>query len=894
MRTLLTAQDWLRLQQIFDVAVELNPAERTRYLEESCSDDPALRQRIESLLHSIDAGTGFSEIVGRGAAEAMLPKLPGIGERLGPYEVTAVLGQGGMGVVYRAHRADEEYTKQAAIKVASFGLLTSELRQRFIRERQILANLDHPNIARLLDGGTTAEGMPFVVMEFVAGKPIDEYCAERGLGRRAVLTLMIEVARAVDYAHRHLVVHRDLKPDNILITAEGQPKLLDFGIAKVLDPVASGLDGAQTMDAARLLTPDYASPEQVRGETITTATDVYQLGVLLYVLLVGCRPFAATSASIGGLERMICETAPPKPHLDPDLDRIVLQALEKDPRRRYSSAEALAEDLERYLGGFPVRARTSSFSYRTGKFVGRHKIAVGAAVFLLLLIVGFSVGIALLASRLAKQRNQAQVQLRRSERVSKLLEDVFASNNPNAAQGKAPTARELLDHGTEEVSKTLENEPEVQASLYATLGHIYDNLGAIDRAEELIRRSLSIRRKQFGDRSIETAASLTDEADLLIDKGEYREGEKLARESLAVREALLGNSSQEVAETLNYLAMAVGYQGRPAEAEELFRRSVATWEQLPTPPTEDMTEAMHNLSGMLWRRGDMDGAEALARKEVALARKNFGEDTSATADALEMLGGILRDTGKHAEALSDLKECLAIDRKILDAGNFSIADAEMMIGQEFRDEGTYREAERTLTDAQRIFASALGEDSYRSAQAQTELSYLYEEEGEWARAEILSRTALATMLARTGTDSPDTANTENLLAAVLTARGKLDEAGVLLDTARSVAQKIDRGKGLDSAAIDVTRGKWLTAQRRLPEAESALKEALAIDKAVLSPGHPTVAGDMEELARVLLRAQKKEEAHLLLNEALAIRIKTSPPGAPTLRKTQELLAQSQS
>ncbi len=362
MRTLLTAQDWIRLQQIFDVAVEMKPAERASYLEESCGDDLALRQRIESLLHSIDADTGLSEIVGRGAAEAMRSTLPVIGERLGPYEITAVLGQGGMGVVYRAHRADEEYTKEVAIKVASFGLLTPELRQRFIRERQILANLDHPNIARLLDGGTTAEGVPFVVMEFIAGQPIDEYCAKHGLGRRAVLMLMIEVARAVDYAHRHLVVHRDLKPDNILITEEGDPKLLDFGIAKALDPEASGLDGVKTMDAARLLTPDYASPEQVRGGAITTATDVYQLGVLLYLLLVGKRPFAVAAASMGELERMICESPPSKPNLGADLDRIVLQALEKDPRRRYSSAEALAEDLERYLGGCPVRARACSLS----------------------------------------------------------------------------------------------------------------------------------------------------------------------------------------------------------------------------------------------------------------------------------------------------------------------------------------------------------------------------------------------------------------------------------------------------------------------------------------------------------------------------------------------------
>ena len=459
MKTILSTADWTHLQEVFDVAVNLAEADRDQYLNQACRDSPGLRTRVDSLLTAIEQETSVGRVIGAAASNSFEASQPEIGGHLGHYRITSMIGHGGMGIVYRAVRADDEYQKEVAIKVVTMGLLAPELRQRFLAERQILANLDHPNIARLLDGGTTNEGIPYVVMELVEGQPIDAYCESAKLDRRQRIQLMVNVARSIDYAHRHLVVHRDLKPENLHVTGDGIPKLLDFGIAKALNPDTLDLGASLTADAARLMTPEYASPEQIQGQAITTATDIYQLGILLYLLLTGRRPFQSASKTMGELERAICETSPPRPGIDPDIDRILLQALEKDPHRRYSSAEALAEDLERYLGGFPVKARTGSFAYRARKFVSRHKLAVSAAALFAMLIVGFSIGMALLARSLEQQCNEARIQLERSERVSQLLEDVFGGADPDSAQGRNVTARELLDKGTGEVSRTLGKSP---------------------------------------------------------------------------------------------------------------------------------------------------------------------------------------------------------------------------------------------------------------------------------------------------------------------------------------------------------------------------------------------------------------------------------------------------
>src|SRR5215470_5019015 len=383
------AAGWPLVKDVFQAALDRPPEERAAFLDSACAGDDALRREVESLLVAQREAGAF---LSRPAALPAPPELEG--RRVGPYRVLGPIGRGGMGVVYRAVRDDDVFRKTVALKVVAGGASAEHLR-RLAHERQILGRLQHPNIATILDGGTTDEGQPYLVMEYVEGEAIDAYCAARGLGTRERLEMFRTVCSAVQYAHQNLVVHRDLKPQNVLVTPDGQPKLLDFGIAKLL---AAGVDPDETPTATLLpmMTPEYASPEQVRGEAVTTASDVYSLGVVLYELLTGARPYSVRTGSLQEIVRVVCDTQPavpsaaaPQAHgVRGDLDTIVLKALRKEPARRYASAQELADDLRRYLEGRPVLARKDTVGYRVGKFVGRHRVGVAAAALVAASLVG--------------------------------------------------------------------------------------------------------------------------------------------------------------------------------------------------------------------------------------------------------------------------------------------------------------------------------------------------------------------------------------------------------------------------------------------------------------------------------------------------------------------------
>ena len=450
---------WQRLEKLFYAALEMQPAERAQFLDQACVGDTGMRVQVESLLAAAGRTDGFLDRPVLEAVQEVAFSGAAVGLHIGAYKILRVIGEGGMGIVYLASRADDLYQKQVAIKVvrAGFGLNAAML-LRFGSERQILANLDHPNIARLFDGGA-ADGMPYLVMEYVDGIPIDRFCQSRQLNLTQRLQLFCEVCSAVDYAHKNLVVHRDIKPVNILVTADGVPKLLDFGIAKLLDEELAGQGQTRTVD--RFMTPEYASPEQLRGEQVTTATDVYALGVLLYELLTGERLFRLKTASPLEIFEIICEREPAAPseapiaddlHATPygrrslrgDLDNIVLTAVRKEPSRRYVSVAALAADIQAYLKGYPVQARTHGWIYRSGKFIRRHKAAVAATAAMVLALIAFSIGMGLLARRATREKLTAQ-------RESEFLAGVFQAATPDESQGKEITARQLLDQAAKRI-----------------------------------------------------------------------------------------------------------------------------------------------------------------------------------------------------------------------------------------------------------------------------------------------------------------------------------------------------------------------------------------------------------------------------------------------------------
>ncbi|MGH9854401.1 MAG: serine/threonine protein kinase, partial [Blastocatellia bacterium] len=548
---------WQHIEELFRTVVARPTAERESYLTQACNGDEELRREVLSLLARDTAEDFIREQIATAAvAFAAKPKDDLTGERIGPYRVTRLIGRGGMGAVYEAERDDEQFRQQVAIKIIKRGMDTDFVRDRFLRERQILASLDHPHIARLFDGGATPDGLPYFVMEFVAGDPITAYCRRHQLSVSEKLKLFRKVCSAVQHAHQKLVVHRDLKPSNILITEDGAPKLLDFGIAKLLSPDVSQAH-TRTETAIRLMTPEYASPEQARGQAVATTTDVYSLGVVLYELLTKRRPLEFKTYSPAEIERAICDTEIEEPskvvsrmgdaptrlarQLAGDLDNILLMAMRKEPERRYQSVEQFSEDLRRHLGRMPVVARKDTFGYRAGKLIRRHKAGVAILALLAILAVAMTVQ----AVRIGRERDRANQEAATAQAVTQSLVAMFEAADPSKARGSVITARELLDQGAEKVVRELKDQPAVQAKLLDTIGQLYQSIGLYDREQPLLEEALKLRRRALGDEHPDVATSLNHLAEVVRLKGDYAKSESLLREALALRRKLLGEESPE-------------------------------------------------------------------------------------------------------------------------------------------------------------------------------------------------------------------------------------------------------------------------------------------------------------------------------------------------------------
>jgi serine/threonine-protein kinase len=711
---------WQQVKRVFQSVYELEPGQRAGFLDQACTSDAELRREVESLLAAGTAAPPFLETPALASFGDLLtldsPESL-IGQRVGPYELSRVIASGGMGTVYLGVRVDKQFEQKVAIKFIKRGMASSDCVQRFRRERQTLAGLDHPNIARLLDGAATHEGLPYLVMEYVEGKPIDEYCDEHCLSTVQRLTLFEKVCGAVHYAHQNLVVHRDLKPSNIFVTPEGVPKLLDFGIAKVLAPAPeSDRRGAASTLQARM-TPEYASPEQIRGEPITTATDVYSLGVVLYELLTGHRPYRAKSRLLHELARTICEEEPVRPstavrrveevsttvggapelltpelvsrrrgvqpdklrrRLSGDIDAIVLMALRKEPQRRYVSVERFSEDIRRHLEGLPVQARHSTFGYRSAKFIRRHKAGVAAAaVVALSLLVGIAAtawaadvasherDAAVQARQFAQQEAaNARVEAHKSERVTSFLQNMLAAASPGR-DGPDVTVGALLDEAAVRVATEFGDDPEVESAVRTAIGETYVELGRYAEAEPHLRAALAIQRQIHGEEHWDVAKSLNSLGVLLHAKGDYAAAQSCLEQALAMHRKIYGNEHPDVAQDLNNLAVVLRVQGADAQAEPMLRQALAIRRHLYGEEHLETAETLNNLANLLRSRNDFAGAEPLCREVLAVRRKLLGGEHPDVAQAINNLAVVLAAQGRLTEAEPLLRESLDLYRKLL-------------------------------------------------------------------------------------------------------------------------------------------------------------------------------------------------------------------------------------
>jgi len=807
---------WQQIQSLFEQVVDKAPSERAARLMSSCGDDAELRRSVESLLAS-DQRTEdpLMNAIGE-AAESLLVEHQDrlVGTHIGHYRIVSILGHGGMSTVYRGERDDSRYQQTVAIKVLHHATLHPRLRSRLHSERHILATLAHPSIARLIDSGDLEDGTPYLVMEHVDGESIDAYCDSRTLFVRERLELFVQVCEAVQYAHRNLVVHRDIKAANILVTREGTPKLLDFGIAKLLAPESLSHTVPVTRLQERILTPENAAPEQVLGRPITTATDIYGLGVLLYQLLTGRSPYRLLSYSQLQLERAICMDDPMRPsqmvvaklgdetdadrsrisdrrglspqrlraRLSGDLDAIVAMAMRKEPDRRYPSVESLADDLNRHLLGKPVLARQGDWRYNTAKFMRRHLLAVftiAAAFFGLAVIAGVTLWqnhrIELAREATAQERDRAQ-------QVSAFLVDVFSQADPFNAQGHEPTAKDLLDRGAAKITGNLTLQPEVRAQLLESIGLAYRRQGLSERAIPLFEQSVAIRRAENPLDSHRMAAALANLARALTDGGHLISAEAYLQQALDLSRK--GDDSAPSVETADILVQfgqfALNAKSEPERAGKMFGEALGIYRS--TLGTQHLSVAA-TLSGLAYTAvwvDDFASAEQYQRQAIEIFQATVGRNYPDHAVALASLGYILTQRGEYAEAEQLLKEALQIERNVFGEDNERLAQTESHLAMLYDRQGDSGRAIEAMQSAVRIASARLGLSHYLTGYYLDSLASIHLKANDLAAAEDYARQALAVYARSLPAQHLYIASTRQLLGEALLRRGSLAAAEIEL------------------------------------------------------------------------------------------------------------------
>jgi serine/threonine-protein kinase len=854
-------------------------------------------ERDERLAHALEAGPGVERVTAffpedGGSAGEGFGAVSLEGERVGPWRLGRVLGEGGMGVVYEGERDDGTYEQRVAVKFVRLSA-SPQARWRFERERRLLARLTHPHIARLLGGGVTERGDPYLVMEFAAGTPITDYADAQRLGVRERVQLLQSVCRAVQHAHARFVVHRDLKPSNVLVDQgeEGgekgtaQPKLLDFGVATLTDVDAAGADADEafrTVEAAPH-TPAYAAPEQIRGEAATAQTDVYALGVLLYELLAGTRPHeAAAEASPGtsarrdrsdrrarkqALAQRVLEETAPRPSqaasetaavtrgatperlrrsLRGDLDAICLKALEKDPARRYASAEAFAEDLGRYLGGLPVEAQVPSLGYRAARFVRRRRlpVALGALAFLALLT--FSAVLAFQQSELRAERNAAQAEAAKAEEVVGYLVSLFAAADPNESLGADVTARELLERGRERLTE-LEDQPEVQAELSHALARVHNELGEFDGARSLAESAIATWRRMGARVSVDLATTLTLLGTVAWEQGELDD----AAEALTEATAILAAQGEDLRLSDALLGFGIAQQaaGNLAAADSLIGLALeARHRALGDEPDESLPSMYATLGLVRVNQARYVEGDSLYRIGLALAREVFGGEHPEVTNNLYNLANLNVRMGRSEEAEPLLREVLALDRKQLGERHPYVAYTLGSLGGVLGDLQRYDEGEALLREAVSINREALGEAHPQTAYRMMDLASLLSTRGDPQEALDAYERALAVLREAHPDGHFVIATALHNMGSTLNSMGDYDRALLLLREALELRTRL---LGEDHGGNGTTlawMGDAYAGLGREGEARSAYERSLAILEATLPEDHPRLASTREKLA----------------------------------------------
>jgi serine/threonine protein kinase/tetratricopeptide (TPR) repeat protein len=879
----MSIENWQRVKELLDQAIELAPEQRAKFIDEACGSNDVLRAELESLL---SVGDGISADFLQSPLsrdlkqdldriEATGSLVPGqlIAQR---FQLIRKLGEGGMGQVWLAEQTSP-VRRQVALKLIKAGMYDEAVVQRFQSERQSLAMMDHPAIAKVFDAGATPQGQPYLVMEFVPGLPITEYCDQHKLKIRERLELFIHACEGVQHAHQKAIIHRDLKPSNILVLevdGNPMPRIIDFGLAKTTAPQ---LSGEFTQLGQFIGTPGYMSPEQVNlsGRDIDTRTDVYTLGVVLYVLLTGLQPFETKRREKPSLEewlRQLREEEPPSPStkvsgdkdtssataearstepkqlvslLRGDLDWITVKALERDRTHRYGTPSELAADLRRYLNHEPVMARPATPSYRLRKYIRRHQVAMSVSAVLLVMLAVFS-GVQTLQLRettrerdhAKQERDRANQERDRATRITDFMTGMFKVSDPSEARGNSVTAREILDKASNDLGKGLTQDPDVQSQMLHDMASTYTNLGLNARAHELAQRALDARLMLHGSDDPKTLESMAQLGLILHQEGHNLEAEKLEREALASERRVLGVEAPLTLETMDDLAVALKPLGRLSEAESIEREVVEVGTRTLGPENALTLRSMGHLGSVLFYEARYADAERVLRQALDIEDRIWGEDHPETLKALTMLAITIQDQGREAEAELLYRQVLITSEHVLGSQHRSTAGAMINLGSILSNEGHLVEAEKLIRDGVAVLSRIVGREHALTLTGQLNLAQVLFREGHIHDAERLQRETMAAEIRAYGPESPDTLSSRADLAETLIREG------------------------------------------RYSEAERLARETFAIQRRTLGPQHPDTLGTLQQLTTAMAFNRHYTEASQLFRDVIDKGANHSGQGKP--------------
>ena len=753
----MTTDQWNKIESIVDTALDCPDDRRDAFVEKECKGDQDLIKHVKSFLSSVSKADQFLSSTYRvkdkleNEAVSSNFKIESyehfIGSEVGAYTLTSLLGEGGMGAVFLGERTDGQFEHTAAIKIIQNGVNRPEIYSHFLRERQILAGLNHDNIARLYDGGVTDKNTPYLIMEFVDGTPIDEYCTFHTLSAGERIDLFKSVCKAAGYAHKNLVVHRDLKPENILITKNGTVKVMDFGIAKLIDH--SNSDEIVDQSRSRYFSFSNASPELVKGDSATTASDIYSLGVLLYKLLAGVHPLPLEQKSGLDVKNLILtkkpasltkrfQALPPaekekilitrtlsqsfvSDFLNDDLNAITQKCLNKSAENRYQTVDDLLQDLDRYEKEFPVQARGSIATYRAAKFTSRNRGPITAVASILMILI---ISAVFYTYTVQQERDIAQLEANKATQVTQFVLNLFKGSDPSQSGGSNISARELLNRGIER-TEYLSNQPEIQANMLEVLGRILTQLGEYDEATNLLQQSINLRKELFGEGNLETVSSYEKMGTLLSAKGSFFKAESMLESALSMREKLQGESQAAMSEAHAELAYVYRRLGKFDKAEEKYRSLIKIYEEKLGPDDPMTLTSLSSLGVTLHTSGKLNEAEAIHREVLAKRLELYNTTHPNIAMSYNNLGSLLLNLGEFEESEKMITKSLEMRRALFSNKHPKVALTLNNLGILKRNLGQFGEAISLVEESMSINRDLLGGDELQTATNLFSLAELY-------------------------------------------------------------------------------------------------------------------------------------------------------------------------